>query len=238
MKYLMILEFNLAWFALWVDFYKRVYFWQYSYFPLNPNIYLEIHFNAPLGPLAGWCQLRSALDRVNDVDVGSLSSSSRPWGSRSNLEEPGQSCLEILDVGPPILLTSSGIDHKVGCVLPTKHKNVWEHYYLLSAQYSNEWLFAIWTFLHTKSIHCNIFNKENGFLRETQFLPGTSRGWSKPDLSRLLSPGQRRKILVQQKQCSRNSSQTGSKSFSSPYSGFVFLSQVFWNWFKVGGKLV
>ena len=137
------LEFNLAWFALWVDFYKKVYFWQYSYFPLISNIYLEIHFNAPLGPLAGWCQLRSALDRVNDVDVGSLSSSSRPWGSRSNLEEPGQSCLEILDVGPPILLTSSGIDHKVGCVLPTKHKNVWEHYYLLSAQYSDEWLFAI-----------------------------------------------------------------------------------------------
>ena len=109
--------------------------------------------------------------------------------------------------------------------------------YLLSAQYSDEWLFAIWTFLHTKSIHCNIFNKENGFLRETQCLPGTSRGWSKPDLSRLLSPGQRQKILVLQKRCSRNSFQTGSKSFSSPYSGFVFLSQVFWNWFKVGGKL-
>ena len=72
--------------------------------------YLHVHFYAPLGCITRRCELRSALDRVDDEDVGSLPPSSRPgWGSRANLEEPGQCCLEILDVGSPVQVRSDNL---------------------------------------------------------------------------------------------------------------------------------
>ena len=136
---------------------------------------------------------------------------------------------------PPVLLASASVDHKVGGVL----KSLWGDYYLLGAQYSDEWIFAKPTFsAHWVNTTLQFSIMKWLFMWKIIYiLPGTSRGWSKPDWSRLLSPGRRRKISGQQKQCSRNSSQTASKSSSSPCSGFVFLSQVFSNWFKVGGKL-